>query len=167
MDDKWNVNLQEERRHMTPENLTPIIALFDERFDGFKKELKNDQKEYIEMIERTYSIKIDSICKDLDELKNSDDHKNLEEKLNERFLTKLDMLTSVVKNLENTITKDQSILEKRVDDHTKRIDKLEDADAERAKRLVQKIKDNAIAWLVPTLLIALAIILGINIPGLK
>lgn len=155
-----------ERRHMTPENLTPIIALFDERFAELKRELKESQKEYIAMIERTYSVKIDGVCKDLETLKNSDDHKDLEDRLNERFLVKMDILNNSVKSLENAVTKDQVKIEKRLDEHEVKIEKLQNAEAERARKLLQKIKDNAIAWLVPTLLIALAIFLGLNIPGI-
>jgi len=151
---------------MTNENLAPIIALFDDKFENLKKELKESQKEYIEMVEKTYSVRINNINKDIEEIKNGDDIKQLEERLNERFLSKLDILTTTVKNLENTIQKDQTILESKVSKHEDRIDKLERSEAERARKLLQKIKDNAIAWLVPTLLIALAIILGINIPGL-
>lgn len=151
---------------MTNENLAPIIALFDDKFENLKKELKESQKEYIEMVEKTYSVRINNINKDIEEIKNGDDIKKLEERLNERFLSKLDILTTTVKNLENTIQKDQTILDSKVSKHEDRIDKLERSEAERARKLLQKIKDNAIAWLVPTLLIALAIILGINIPGL-
>lgn len=152
---------------MTSENLTPIISLFDERFAELKHELKESQKEYISMIEKTYTIKVDNICKDIEEIKNSEDSVKLEERLNERFLSKMDLINISVKNLESAVTKDQSKIEKKLDEHEVRIDKLEIEDSERAKRLLQKIKDNALAWLVPTLLIALAIILGINIPGVK
>lgn len=152
---------------MTPENLTPIIALFDERFNEFKKELKESQKEYINMIEKTYTIKVDNICRDIEDIKNSEDHKDLEDRLNERFLSKLDLINISVKNLESAVTSEQSKVDKRLDDHNVRIIKIENFEAERAKRLLQKIKDNALAWLVPTLLIALAIVLGVNIPGIK
>ena len=163
----YNVNIEGERRHMTPDNLTPIVSLFDERFESFKKEIKEQNKEYISLLEKTYSVKLDGMCKDIEEIKNNDDIKQLEERLNERFLNRVDVLTTAVKNLEAAVTKDQTKTEKRIDDIEKRVDTLEDSEAEKAKNLIQKIKDNALAWLVPALIVALAIILGINIPGLK
>jgi hypothetical protein len=155
-----------ERRKMTPENLTPIIALFDERFAELKKELKESQREYVTMLEKTYAIKIETVCRDVEDLKNSDDYKHLEDKLNERFLTKMDILNTSVKNLENTVVEKQIRVEKRLDEHDVKIEKLQHAESERAKKLVQKVKDNALAWIIPTLLIILSIALGLQIPGL-
>ena len=144
---------------MIPENWTPILEHLDRRFD--------DQNKLIESKFQTSDVKIDSVCRDVDEIKSKkeSDHEKIEQKIKSQLEPKIDLILQIITEVrkdmdarfndtEKKVEKQFAEVHKRIDTTNERVATIERYSGERAKSLIDKIRNNALTWLVPALIIA-------------
>jgi len=114
----------------------------------------------LKAIEDNFSLKVERVCDDVDEIKTGEDkkHEVLEKRIYQRVLNEFQKISNKLEILMNgnsaTLLSIQK-LDGRVDGLEKRLNDLEKAPAENAQRRWQGIIEKIVSWLVPILLAGL------------
>lgn len=114
----------------------------------------------LKAIEDNFSLRVERVCDDVDEIKQADDkkHVELEKRIYQKIINEFQKISNKLEILMNgnsaTLLSIQK-LDGRVDGLEKRVIDLEKAPAENAQRRWQSIIEKIVSWLVPVILAGL------------
>lgn len=136
-----------------------IIDMISQRFDA--------QEKLLTQMFNTHAVRLNTVETIL--ASRDTDHKQIETNVLDKLLPKLD---HIAKNLDAHLAqedKDKVALKSDLNGLFERIRKVEEREAEKSRAFLERLKNIAIGWIVPILLVILVVWVrdGLPIPGDK